>query len=333
MAVSAARFPVEEATIAMLHAAYVSGRPTAVSVCQAHLDRIATYDRTGPALGAIIVNNPDALADAAALDAAVEATGKLIGPLHGIPVLVKDNYDVAGLQTTGGSAALPGRPRQRGGRPPACRKRGEPSSSADRNEVVHADALHDEKLARAIRLPVHIMRGLRWHRAALTRQKTIDVTWRPCLDHHRPLKTNEAVADLSVVMPWHALAGGKGQHLHAQIGTLGDQLTVGDRIITAVAGLHRSVLLNDRQRRRFRKLRRDLGALLVVLATRLPLERTAYGCGFGAKEKSRERRTSMGVFLSSGFLVCCRFLVWRCVQVRLACSAGDSPAGVKVRAP
>ena len=186
MAVSAARFPVEEATIAMLHAAYVSGRPTAVSVCQAHLDRIATYDRTGPALGAIIVNNPDALADAAALDAAVEATGKLIGPLHGIPVLVKDNYDVAGLQTTGGSAALPGRPRQRGGRPPACRKRGEPSSSADRNEVVHADALHDEKLARAIRLPVHIMRGLRWHRAALTRQKTIDVTWRPCLDHHRP---------------------------------------------------------------------------------------------------------------------------------------------------
>src|SRR5271169_453838 len=108
MPASAAPFPVEETTIAALHAAYVSGRATAVSVCQAHLDRIAAYDRKGPALGAIIINNPDALADAAALDAALESTGKLVGPLHGVPVLVKDNYDVAGLQTTGGSAALLG---------------------------------------------------------------------------------------------------------------------------------------------------------------------------------------------------------------------------------
>src|SRR5215472_12632431 len=108
MAASAALFPIEEATIAGLHAAYVSGRATAVSVCRAHLDRIAVYDRKGPALGAIIIDNPDALADAAAVDAALAATGKLTGPLHGIPVLVKDNYDVAGLQTTGGSATLLG---------------------------------------------------------------------------------------------------------------------------------------------------------------------------------------------------------------------------------
>ena len=108
MPASAAPLPIEETTIAALHAAYVSGRSTAVSVCQAHLDRIAAYDRKGPALGAIIVNNPDALSDAAALDAALESTGKLVGPLHGIPVIVKDNYDVAGLQTTGGSAALLG---------------------------------------------------------------------------------------------------------------------------------------------------------------------------------------------------------------------------------
>jgi len=108
MAASAAPFPVEETTIATLHAAYGSGRATAVSVCQAHLDRIAAYDRKGPALGAIIINNPDALADAAALDTALGSTGKLVGPLHGIPVLVKDNYDVAGLQTTGGSGALLG---------------------------------------------------------------------------------------------------------------------------------------------------------------------------------------------------------------------------------
>jgi len=58
MAASAALFPIEETTIATLHAAYVSGRATAVSVCQAHLDRIAAYDRKGPALGAIIINNP-----------------------------------------------------------------------------------------------------------------------------------------------------------------------------------------------------------------------------------------------------------------------------------
>ena len=108
MAASAAPFPVEEATIAGLHAAYLGGRATAVSVCRAHLDRIAAYDRRGPALGAIIIDNPDALADAAAVDAALAATGSLTGPLHGVPVLVKDNYDVARLQTTGGSAALLG---------------------------------------------------------------------------------------------------------------------------------------------------------------------------------------------------------------------------------
>jgi hypothetical protein len=107
------------------------------------------------------------------------------------------------------------------------------------------------------------MRGLRWHRAALARQETIDVARCSCLDHHRPLKTNETVTDLSVVMPWHTLAGGKAKHLHTQIGTLGDQLTAGDRLIAAVAGLHRIVLLYPRQRRRFRKLRHNLGALLV----------------------------------------------------------------------
>ena len=108
MTASAAPFRVEEATIAALHAAYLAGRATAVSVCRAHLDRIAAYDRKGPALGAIIADNPEALADAAAVDAALAATGTLTGPLHGIPVLVKDNYDVAGLQTTGGSAVLLG---------------------------------------------------------------------------------------------------------------------------------------------------------------------------------------------------------------------------------
>lgn len=101
-------FQVMEATIAGIHAAYLDGRTTARAVTQAHLDRIATYDRRGPQLWALVVTNPDALSDAERLDRELQRTGKLSGPLHGIPVLVKDNYDVAGLQTTAGSAALVG---------------------------------------------------------------------------------------------------------------------------------------------------------------------------------------------------------------------------------
>jgi amidase len=105
---AATAFAIDEATIAEIHAAYRAGRATAVGVVQAHLDRIVAYDRKGPALGAVIVTNPNALADAAILDAELRQTAKMVGPLHGIPVLVKDNYDVAGLQTTGGSSALLG---------------------------------------------------------------------------------------------------------------------------------------------------------------------------------------------------------------------------------
>jgi Asp-tRNA(Asn)/Glu-tRNA(Gln) amidotransferase A subunit family amidase len=101
-------FPVEETTIAQLHAAYLAGKTTAHEVTRAYLDRIAAYDHHGPALGAIVVVNARALEEADRLDAALKSGGKLTGPLHGIPVLVKDNYDVAGLQTTGGSSALLG---------------------------------------------------------------------------------------------------------------------------------------------------------------------------------------------------------------------------------
>ncbi len=103
-----APFRVEEASIADIHAAYRAGVTNAGAVTQAFLDRIEAYDRRGPALWSIIVTNPHAPSEAEALDRHFAATGDFAGPLHGIPVLVKDNYDVAGLQTTGGSAALLG---------------------------------------------------------------------------------------------------------------------------------------------------------------------------------------------------------------------------------
>jgi amidase len=101
-------YDVVEKTIAQIHEAYRSGVTTARAVTQAFVDRIEAYDRKGPALWAIVVINPEALQDAEKLDCEFARTGAFKGPLHGIPVLIKDNYDVTGLQTTGGSAALKG---------------------------------------------------------------------------------------------------------------------------------------------------------------------------------------------------------------------------------
>jgi amidase len=95
-------FPVEETTIAQVQSAYLAGKTTAREVVQAHLDRIAAYDHRGPFLNALITINPRALDEAAALDAKLKATGELTGPLHGIPVILKDNLDVAGLPMSSG---------------------------------------------------------------------------------------------------------------------------------------------------------------------------------------------------------------------------------------
>jgi len=96
------RIPVEEASIAGLQAAYSSRRTTARAVTQAHLDRINAYDKRGPLINALITVNLHALEEADRLDGLLKATGKLAGPLHGIPVIVKDNIDVAGLPMTSG---------------------------------------------------------------------------------------------------------------------------------------------------------------------------------------------------------------------------------------
>jgi amidase len=101
-------FRVEEASVESIHAAYRSGHADVKTVIRQCLERIEAYDRKGPALWSLIAINPNAMAEAHALDEAFAATGAMTGPLHGIPVLVKDNIDVAGLQTTGGTATLMG---------------------------------------------------------------------------------------------------------------------------------------------------------------------------------------------------------------------------------
>jgi amidase len=93
------------ASIADLQEALETGRVSSADLVQAYLRRITALNSAGPGLNAVRVVNPDALTEARRLD--VERhLGRLRGPLHGIPVLVKDNVDVAGLPTTAGALAL-----------------------------------------------------------------------------------------------------------------------------------------------------------------------------------------------------------------------------------
>lgn len=99
---------LHEATIRELQAGLTNGRYTARHLTQHYLDRIAQLDQQGPALRALICLNPDALTIAATLDAERAAQGPR-GPLHGIPILLKDNVDTADqMPTTAGSLALAG---------------------------------------------------------------------------------------------------------------------------------------------------------------------------------------------------------------------------------
>ena len=103
-----APFPLEEVTVAQLQDWMASGRHTARQIAAMYLDRIDAIDRNGPSLHAVIEVNPDALAIADALDVERKAKGPR-GPLHGIPVLIKDNIDTADkMMTTAGSLALEG---------------------------------------------------------------------------------------------------------------------------------------------------------------------------------------------------------------------------------
>jgi amidase len=103
-----APFALEEATAAQLQEMMTSGRYTARQIADLYLRRIEEIDRRGPTLRAVIDMNPDALTIADALDAERRTKGPR-GPLHGIPVLIKDNIDTADrMMTTAGSLALEG---------------------------------------------------------------------------------------------------------------------------------------------------------------------------------------------------------------------------------
>ena len=96
---------VVEGTITDLQQAMSSGRLTSVDLVRAHRARIAAYDQQGPTLNAMIRLNPNAERDAAAFDRERRA-GRVRGPLHGIPVVIKDNYDTFDMPTSGSSLAL-----------------------------------------------------------------------------------------------------------------------------------------------------------------------------------------------------------------------------------
>jgi len=99
-------FHLEETTIGDVQGAYQSHALTATQLVQAYLQRIQAYDQAGPKLNVVIFLNPKALEEAAALDEHLRKTGKFVGPLHGIPVLLKDNVNTKDMPTTGGSLSL-----------------------------------------------------------------------------------------------------------------------------------------------------------------------------------------------------------------------------------
>jgi amidase len=101
-------FKLEETTIADIHHAFRHRSLTCRQLVQCYIDRIEAYDRKGPALNSIVNVNQNALAEADRLDDVLSRSGTFVGPLHGIPVVVKDQAETAGIVTTFGSIALDG---------------------------------------------------------------------------------------------------------------------------------------------------------------------------------------------------------------------------------
>ncbi len=99
------RYTVFEKTVPQLQEAMTRGATTSEDIVRDYLARLATYDRNGPTFRALLALNHHAIADARASDAE-RAGGRVRGPFHGVPIVFKDNIDVLGLPTTGGSLAL-----------------------------------------------------------------------------------------------------------------------------------------------------------------------------------------------------------------------------------
>lgn len=102
---TAEQLDLTDADIAGLQASMASGKTSSLALTRAYLQRIATLDRAGPKLNSVIELNPQAEADARALDAERRA-GRVRGPLHSIPVLLKDNIDAVPMVNSAGSLAL-----------------------------------------------------------------------------------------------------------------------------------------------------------------------------------------------------------------------------------
>lgn len=98
---------IETATIADINAAFASGKLTSEELVKAYLARIEAYDKHGPNINAVITLNPKAIETARALDRERKSKGPR-GPLHGIPIVLKDNFDTFDLPTTAGSQLLAG---------------------------------------------------------------------------------------------------------------------------------------------------------------------------------------------------------------------------------
>src|SRR5688500_9717214 len=103
---SPATFQVEEATIGSIHAAMRNGELTARELVDAYLARIEKLDATGPKLNSVVNVSEHARDRAGELDEALARTGELTGPLHGIPVLVKDCVETSDIPTTFGSEVV-----------------------------------------------------------------------------------------------------------------------------------------------------------------------------------------------------------------------------------
>src|SRR5215475_898950 len=102
-----APFDVVEATIAQVHEAMKAGRLTCRGLVDLYLKRIEAYDKNGPAINSIVVVNPEVEKQAEELDRRFAQSG-LTGPLHCVPVIVKDNFETQGLQTSDGALAFAG---------------------------------------------------------------------------------------------------------------------------------------------------------------------------------------------------------------------------------